>query len=152
LTDSGEGNNGVMSCCTAERGPPPERVSLRLPQRPEATSAARHGLGGLACHVERGLLEDLKLLVTELVANSVRHGPLAGAAEVALDVRVSPERVRVEVSDPGNGFEPHERTRGRDEAGGWGLFLVDRLSDRWGVAGNGHTLVWLEIDRLRGPS
>src|SRR5207245_2733634 len=53
-------------------------------------------------------------------------------------------RVRVEVSDPGPGFQP--RTAG-PEPGGFGLMLVERLADRWGVDPGGRSRVWFEIDR-----
>jgi hypothetical protein len=51
------------------------------------------------------------------------------------------------VSDPGGGFSadlPEPATRG---PGGWGLFLTERLADRWGVdREGGWTTVWLEVD------
>lgn len=134
--------------------PPPRgrgRVTLRLPRRPDAARAARHGLGDLAGELDRTLMHDLQLLVSELVANSVRHASAAPETPVGLDVCVSAQRVRVEVSDAGEGFTPRERTPGQSAEGGWGLFLVDRLADRWGVKGNGQTLVWLEIDRRSQP-
>lgn len=124
---------------------------MRLPRRPDAARAARHGLGDLAGKLERTLLDDLQLLVSELVANSVRHASAAPETPVGLDVRVSADRVRVEVSDAGGGFTPRARTPEQSAEGGWGLFLVDRLADRWGVKGNGQTLVWLEIDRPDPP-
>jgi hypothetical protein len=55
--------------------------------------------------------------------------------------------LRVEVSDPGEGFGatiPEPTARG---LGGWGLFLTERLADRWGVdRQSGWTTVWLERD------
>lgn len=127
------------------------RVILRLARRADAARTARRGLGGLACKLDRTLLHDLELLVSELVANSVRHASAAPETPVGLEVCVSAERVRVEVSDAGAGFTPRARTPEQSAEGGWGLFLVDRLADRWGVQGNGRTLVWLEIDRPDPP-
>jgi anti-sigma regulatory factor (Ser/Thr protein kinase) len=87
----------------------------------------------------------MRLLVTELVANSVRH---AAGREVTLSALVTASSLWVEVSDTGPGFTPAERVRGQDEASGWGLFLVDRLASRWGVARKGgHTRVWFELKR-----
>ena len=55
--------------------------------------------------------------------------------------------IRLEVSDPGEGFSadlPKPTARG---PGGWGLFLTERLADRWGVdREGGWTTVWLEVD------
>ena len=119
-------------------------ISLRLPRRPDAASTARHGLGDLAGRLHPELLDDVRLLVTELVSNSVRHaaaGPL-----VELDVFLTAAHLRIEVVDEGGGFTPETRSPGQSAEGGWGLHLVDRLADRWGVQGDGRTLVWLEID------
>jgi anti-sigma regulatory factor (Ser/Thr protein kinase) len=58
--------------------------------------------------------------------------------------------VRIEVSDGGAGFVPPKRPAPRldaEEPGGWGLVLVDRLADRWGVARDEGTSVWFELDR-----
>ena len=66
---------------------------------------------------------------------------------VILKHEVVREPVRVEVGDPGEGFEPpsHQPTDLAEE-GGWGLYLVDRLADRWGVSKDRGTMVWLEMD------
>lgn len=47
------------------------------------------------------------------------------------------------------GFEPHP-SGPEDSASGWGLFLVDRLSDDWGVAqdsGSAYQRVWFDVAR-----
>jgi len=93
---------------------------------------------------ERGAL---RLLVSELVTNSIRH---AGETEapVALDVRIDDGTIRVEVGDRGTGFEPKLPVpRGADEGfGGYGLFLVERMASRWGVDTADGTRVWFELD------
>jgi len=61
---------------------------------------------------------------------------------------VRDDLVRCCVSDPGPGFEPAEREPDDDPGAGWGLFLVEQLSDRWGVDLNAGTSVWFEIDRI----
>ncbi|MEA2402800.1 MAG: hypothetical protein QOK00_3203 [Thermoleophilaceae bacterium] len=92
--------------------------------------------------------EDVLLLVTELVTNAVRHAALGPARPVRVDVRRSERLVRVEVADHGPGFTPTPSPRRpRDEPGGWGLFLVERVSHRWGVdRKTSGTCVWFEID------
>ena len=87
----------------------------------------------------------IRLLVTELVTNSVRH---AEAQAVDMRVKVTRDQVRLEVTDRGPGFEFEAREAGQDLEGGWGLYLVDRLADRWGISNEGGTSrVWAEIDR-----
>ena len=67
-----------------------------------------------------------------------------------LEIAVSDDRVRVEVSDAGDGFELTPREPGQETASGWGLHLVERLSDEWGIAGGTGTCVWFEM--ARAPS
>ena len=122
-----------------------DAVSLSLDGGPEAASHARRALGRLRGDIEPPVLETLRLLVTELIANSVKH---AAADAVALKVVVGRGAVLVEVCDEGPGFEPSDRTAGQDKASGWGLFLVDHLADRWGVAReDAATRVWFELKR-----
>lgn len=84
------------------------------------------------------------LLVSELVSNAVLHGS-GDAIELSADL--DDGRVRVEVYDDGGGFEPPPPPReGEPVPAGWGLYLVSRLADRWGVDGGRRTRVWFEID------
>jgi integral membrane sensor domain MASE1/anti-sigma regulatory factor (Ser/Thr protein kinase) len=126
---------------------PEKQVAVRLPGRVEAVRTAREAIGELEPELGQPLFENLRLLVSELVSNSIRHGHMPASSSVELRVAVFAGRVRVEVDDYGPGFEPSEQARGRSEASGWGLYLVDQLSDRWGVTREDRTSVWFEIDR-----
>jgi anti-sigma regulatory factor (Ser/Thr protein kinase) len=110
-----------------------------------AAGEARAALAALDGRIERGVLDDIRLLVSELVTNSVRHSG-AEREVVMLAVMTAGGTVRVEVSDAGTGFRPGERSTDLDEPGGWGLQLVDQLADRWGVETGRRTRVWFEID------
>ena len=124
----------------------PASLRLELMSGPGAVPAARRAIAGLAGHVGLGTLGDLRLLVSELVTNSVRHAGLDSDDAIALEISVSPKRVRVEVTDLGPGFERRPPEPREDRSGGYGLFLVDRLADRWGVISDEVTRVWFEID------
>ncbi len=114
---------------------------------PEAASRARAVVNDeIARAVSAKILEDATLLVSELVANAVRHAPRAGTAEVELRLKVDPRRVRVVVSDPGAGFAAEPRLPTASESSGWGLYLVDRIADRWGIITKDRSEVWFEID------
>jgi anti-sigma regulatory factor (Ser/Thr protein kinase) len=114
---------------------------------PEAASRAREVVSDeLGRAVSDRVLEDAVLLVSELVTNAVRHAPRAETSAVELRLRVDPERVRVAVSDPGAGFTAGPRASTAPEASGWGLYLVDRIADRWGVISKDRSEVWFEID------
>jgi anti-sigma regulatory factor (Ser/Thr protein kinase) len=120
-------------------------LSLRLDRGPDAAAKARRGLANLRGDIDPPLMETLRLLVTELVTNSVKH---TGAPTVVLKVLVGKGAVFTEVADAGPGFDPGETgTPGPDHTG-WGLYLVERLAERWGVTQNGEgTKVWFELRR-----
>ena len=119
-------------------------LTLRLNPGPEAIPAARRALDGLVGLVDRTVWEDLRLLVTELVTNGVRHSSERGP--VCVSVTVEEGKVRVEVTDSGRGFSPSRAPMPHaDGSGGWGLQLVDRVATSWGVTVNGTTCVWFEL-------
>ena len=121
-------------------------ISLRLRGGPEAAARARRALSKLRADIDPPLMETLRLLVTELVSNSVRH---ARSETVILKVLVGRTSVLTEVTDEGPGFDPADAaTPGTDDSG-WGLFLVERLADRWGVHQDPDTTkVWFELRRV----
>ena len=111
---------------------------------PRRYGRARHDVSDVLADtpVDPGTAGDLVLLVSELVTNAVRHA--AGERfEVRLVLR--PGVLRLEVRDGGEGFEPVVAPSD-DGSGGYGLYIVDRLSDRWGVERRPGS-VWLELDR-----
>jgi anti-sigma regulatory factor (Ser/Thr protein kinase) len=120
-------------------------VDVRLSPGPQAPAEARRSLEHLG-RVDPELLERLRLLVSELVTNSVRHGGIRASDEIRLLVQRGGGSVRVTVIDSGKGFQPHPRLGERDAGSGWGLYLVEHLADRWGVHSNGVTTVWFEVD------
>lgn len=118
-------------------------LSVELDSGPTAASEARAALAVLEGKIAGGVLDDIRLLVSELVTNSVRHS--GAAARVRLYVESRGATVRVAVSDGGDGFAPRPRTKPREEAGGWGLHLVERIAARWGVETGRRTRVWFEL-------
>jgi anti-sigma regulatory factor (Ser/Thr protein kinase) len=120
-------------------------ISLSLRGGPEAAARARGALSRLRADIDPPLMETLRLLVTELVSNSVRH---AQSETVVLKIVVGRGAVLTEVTDQGPGFEPGRPGPAGGNESGWGLFLVERLANRWGVAQDGDaTRVWFELLR-----
>jgi signal transduction histidine kinase len=90
--------------------------------------------------------DDLLLLASELVSNAVRHGGVEPGQAVRVALRLREGLVRLEVTDPGGQFTRARVRERRDETGGWGLFLVDRIATRWGVRRTStSTAVWFEL-------
>lgn len=125
----------------------PQALELRFRHaaRPAAIGRARHDVeDALAlAGVDGRTSGDLLLLVSELVTNAVRHAR-GERFEVRLEVR--PDALRLEVHDDGAGFDPRIQPSG-DGTGGYGLYIVDRLADRWGAEGGDGGMIWLEVDR-----
>jgi len=126
------------------------RFEVRLPRDLDSAAAARHAVDQLADRLPEDQLGDVRLLVSELVTNSLRHAELGPDDSILLIATVDDATIRVDVADHGKGFDyQHVRTDPSD-VDGWGLYLVDTLSDRWGVdkdPASGLTRVWFELDR-----
>jgi anti-sigma regulatory factor (Ser/Thr protein kinase) len=123
------------------------RVEHELAVTPEAAAAARHALDDVGDAVPDEKLRDVRLLVSELVTNAVRHANLEAGDIILLVFEVADTAFRVEVHDPGGGFVPTAPAPDPARPSGWGLYLVAELSDRWGVDSDESTLVWFELDR-----
>lgn len=121
---------------------------LMLPTEPQAVAVARDALDRLEPPLAERDLRDAKLLLSELVSNSVRHAKGLGDIEVALEREDDVLLVRVE--DGGSGF-PVGNLGPRDEIRphGWGLRIVDRVSHRWGRETGERSCVWFELALMR---
>jgi anti-sigma regulatory factor (Ser/Thr protein kinase) len=120
-------------------------MELSLPADSSSPAAARNAIDAGRLAVPTGVMPDLQLLVSELVTNSVRHAGLSPGQRISVRLDVEGEHVRVEVEDPGDGFTPTPRRPGDRRDAGWGLYLVDRIADRWGVTDGSPAVVWFEI-------
>jgi anti-sigma regulatory factor (Ser/Thr protein kinase) len=124
------------------------RVEHELAVTPEAAAEARHALDDVSSAIPDTRLRDVRLLVSELVTNAVRHANLSDRDVILLVIEVADSSLRVEVHDPGGGFVPTAPAPDPARPSGWGLYLVAELADRWGVDSDESTLVWFELDRV----
>ncbi len=114
-----------------------------FPRRAEAVPAARRVLHAFARRLDPQSLHDASLCLSELVTNAVLHPEDALDDSLGVEFTLDGARLHVAVLDPGSGFSQDRPAPGRD--GGWGLFIVARLSERWGVARDRGTRVWFEM-------
>jgi anti-sigma regulatory factor (Ser/Thr protein kinase) len=109
--------------------PPQETdVKLTLPARPENVAVIRHVLGAFAeaLRLPDGLVEDLRLAVTEACTNVVRHAYEAGApGPVEVTIRPEEDVVSVVVADRGRGIGTSSDFSGP----GLGLPLIGAIAD-----------------------
>jgi len=138
-------------------GPPTQRERLQTRCRqqavvaldPAAPGAAREFV--VACLEQRvvaSALDSAQLIVSELVTNSFRHSR-AAMEEVIVSVELMPDWLRIGVQDSGSDAVIAARPADLVSGSGFGLNLVQLLSERWGVqriAGGG-TQVWAQLAR-----
>jgi anti-sigma regulatory factor (Ser/Thr protein kinase) len=120
----------------------PVEVRVRIPPAADAPLRARSEVPALSVPGPRSA--DVLLLVSEVVTNSVVHAGLAPGQDIDLRLTRDNGTVRVEVRDEGRGFADALRKGSRTS--GFGLYLVEQLSDRWGVERGAQTCVWFEVD------
>ncbi len=118
------------------------RALYKIEPQPGAPAQARRIIAEeLSSRLSDGMLADVKLMVSELVASGVVRGSHEPDDPVVLDLMVNGD-VRCRVLDHGTGFAKrvaHARWRG------WGLRVVEQLSDRWGMqCSPDRTEVWFE--------
>jgi anti-sigma regulatory factor (Ser/Thr protein kinase) len=124
-----------------------ETLNLRLAGGPEAPARGRAAVAGLAKTLPEDRRDVAALLVSEVITNAVLHGGAGPGSSIELKLSVTPAGFRVKVTDRGEGFEHHVPSPHPRE-GGFGLFLVDRLADRWGQCRTEGSTVWFELDRV----
>ena len=127
----------------------PDGLRMRGGSGPHAAAEARRAIAQLRADLDPPLMETLRLLVTELVTNSVRH---TDCDALTLRIAVGRSAVLTEVADDGPTFDLElYEAAGADEHDpgfGWGLFLVQRLAKSWGVKEDGSSKrVWFELGR-----
>jgi anti-sigma regulatory factor (Ser/Thr protein kinase) len=118
-----------------------QELEITLDSQPESVARARQVTTEVIDGLGEQVLEDLRLIVSELVTNAIKHGP---DGKVKVRLKRDGRTIRGQVEDEGTGpFALRRRGRlGPD--GGLGLRLVDSLSDRWGVEA-GSSRVWFEL-------
>lgn len=122
----------------------------RFPPAPATIADARRAIEqALGPSLPASAANDLRLLVSELVTNVVRHAGLDPGQELELRAALGEGCVRVEVSDPGVGFKP-EVAPAPDRGSGWGLYILDQVAHRWGIVRNEPNVVWFELDLVGG--
>ena len=122
-----------------------DTVAIDLPLEPGSARRAREGLKPFRGAMDDTSFSDLRLLVDELVVEAIRSEADDAVGLIKLRAELDGDRVRVVVAQGGDAYRLPSR---RPEPGdpGFGLHLVQRLSDRWGMRRDrDNAEVWLEM-------
>jgi anti-sigma regulatory factor (Ser/Thr protein kinase) len=143
------GTANVVYCASMSTPLPVQLVGRRefiLEAHPASVSEARQHMADLAEPLlEESRMGDLQLVLSEVVSNAVRHG--SPAAPIKLAITPKAQFLCVQVTDSGSGLAPRPRATVPDEHGGWGFFLIEYLTRRWGMTReDARTRVWFEFD------
>ena len=115
-----------------------QSIRLTIPAKPEYITLGRLALTGIARlraePLPAEVLGDLKLALTEACTNSVRHAYEDGDGLVEILYELHPDKLVVEVSDHGEGFEPPDdpsQALADDDLseGGLGIAIIEALAD-----------------------
>jgi anti-sigma regulatory factor (Ser/Thr protein kinase) len=113
----------------------------------DALAAARRALDGFRGQLEEDVIERSAMVVTEVVTNSVTHAGLTAAQPIDPNIQALDGCLRIEVTDEGAAaFDPVVRLPYPGQDSGRGFWMVDQLTDRWGVDFSRSTRVWCEFD------
>ena len=122
-------------------------IALDLVPEAESARAARKALEPAREFLDKTRFEDLRLIVSELVAEAIGGAAGARSARIGLRVECDEDRVRALVRDGATAYFLPSRLPEPGE-GGWSVYLVQRLADAWGLRRDGdRSAVWLEFSR-----
>jgi anti-sigma regulatory factor (Ser/Thr protein kinase) len=143
---TGRGREAAANEREASAGPASACARLRLACDPSVVAEARRAVARFEPGVPAPVIESARLLVTELVTNSLLHGIAGGDGWIDVVIERRAQCLRIEVADPAStGRRPVLRSVDHSSTSGWGLQLVDRLASDWGVETESGTCVWCEI-------
>jgi anti-sigma regulatory factor (Ser/Thr protein kinase) len=115
-------------------------LTVALPVEPGSVSKARRLLRVFAAG-SWVPLDDLALLVSEVLTNSIEHAGLGPDDQLRIEAELSQRSILVRVHDGGPGI-PEEYRSGRSELRGAGLRILDHIASAWGSQPG---VVWFEL-------
>jgi anti-sigma regulatory factor (Ser/Thr protein kinase) len=121
-----------------------EHVEVELSLEPQSAARARAAIAPLRAQAERSSFDDVRLMVSELVADALATGSRPSNGAIVVEAQVLDGVTRVNVRFDHVALRLPERKPAPAEAG-WGVYLVQTLATRWGARRtNGSTYVWFE--------
>lgn len=122
---------------------------MDLPFSPTSAGTARRALAGWLHELgyDNGIVDDAQLVITELIANSVRHASPLSGDRLNVGWRREGARLLLTVRDGGGTTVPEQVSAGPESLSGRGLQIVDALGSSWSVESNGNgSVISVQLD------
>lgn len=115
-------------------------VSMSIPFTPESAGRVRDALESWLDHrgSARHVVEDARLVATELVGNAVRHASPLNNGTMLVRWHQEDAKLALSVADGGGPTRPEQVEAAPEDPGGRGLAIVDALSSKWWVEHTSH--------------
>ena len=126
------------------------QYEFTFPATEKTPRLARRALDGQLAYLGPDAEARMRLAMSEIVTNAVRHGHLDPDQRIVVTVDLRDAEARVEVRQPTRAEAAVEDTP-REDDGGFGLPLVEELVDAWGVEPGPPGVVWFEIGTTERP-
>lgn len=128
----------------------PLRITLRLPPEPDSVSIARGVVRSMAARFAPVMMERAELALSELVTNAIRHGTSRSKTAVDVELTLVDDGVWGVVRDSGPPFGLPTSAPEPDRVGGFGLYIVQRVSDlHVDHTCGGNAVTFAVVDRSR---
>lgn len=108
-------------------------ITMRLPFTPASVSVARQRLKTWMC--ENGgtgeAVEDARVIISELVANSIRHATPLADGQIHVSWVLEPRGIDLSVTDGGSSTRPRKVNAPSSALAGRGMAIVEVLAQEW---------------------
>jgi serine/threonine-protein kinase RsbW len=110
-------------------------VSMSIPFSPRSAARVRQALESWLHHRGSGVqvIDDARLIATELVGNALRHASPLGNGTVLVRWEAEDSTLALSVCDGGGASRPQQVAAAPEDVSGRGLAIVDALSSTWWV-------------------
>ncbi len=108
-------------------------ITMRLPFTPSSVSVARHRLKAFMREVGGSgeAVEDARVVISELVANSVRHAQPLSDGQIQVSWTLEDRGLQLSVTDGGSGTRPRTVNAPSSALAGRGMAIVEVLAQEW---------------------
>ena len=108
-------------------------VTLRVPFAASSVSVARQKLKTWLneAGIKGDVVEDARVVISELVANSVRHAQPLPDGDILVSWKMARQGLQISVTDGGSGTRPRKVNAPSSALAGRGMAIVETLAETW---------------------